>query len=100
MLESEANFADLNLSFPNNPNLKVTRRNVEKFVDVQSRSVLFDRYSAHIREFVDGLNSVLLENVNGFLFKDELIRILIGKVGEYSAEEFVDSSIFDPPELT
>lgn len=99
LLESEANFADLNLSFPNNPNLKVTRRNVEKFVEVQSRSVLFDRYSAHIREFVDGFNSVLLENVNCFLFKDELIRILIGKVGEYSAEEFVDSSIFDPPEL-
>lgn len=99
LFEPEANFADLNLSFPNNPNLKVTRRNVGTFVEVQSRSVLFDRYSAHIREFVDGFNSVLLENINGFLFKDELIRILIGKVGEYSADEFVNSSIFDPPEL-
>lgn len=83
--------SELDLTFPNNPNKKVMKRNLTKYIEEYSLNSIYGAYKLHIEAFVEGFKSVLSDPIGHFITSDELIRILVGNSTVYNAEDFISN---------
>lgn len=97
--DKNINLSDLDLSFPNNPYKRVTKRNLTKYIKEYSFYSIYGAYKAQIEAFVEGFSSVLSEEISKFITIDELIKILKGNSKTFTAEDFIDNCNFPSLEV-
>lgn len=95
LLDPEFNLNEASLTFPSNPSSFVNKRNVKSYINEVSYEILYKKYKKEISAFVCGFESVLPMKICNFISRKELIKILMGKANDYTADEFIKAVSFN-----
>ena len=95
LLDPEFNFDEASLTFPSNSSNFVNKSNVKSYISEVSYEILYKKYKKEILAFVCGFESVLPVKICNFISRNELIKILIGKAKDYTADEFIKAVSFN-----
>lgn len=90
LLDPEFDFAEASLTFTNQ-SIDVNKRNVKSYIKEFSYNILFKKYQKEILAFTNGFELVQPVKIGNYVSRQELIKILIGKANNYTAEEFINS---------